>query len=60
MEFDFEIYRFFFAFLCGYFITVSGSLSQLMSNNSIASPSTLGMDGGAVLFVIFSQFFSWG
>lgn len=54
---DFEIIRFLFAFLCGYFLTVSGSLSQLVTNNSIASPSTLGMDGAAVLFVIISQFF---
>jgi iron complex transport system permease protein len=47
--------RFMFAFFCGYFISVSGSLSQLVTNNSLASPSTLGMDGAAVLFILVSQ-----
>ncbi len=57
---EFELTRFILAFICGYFLTVSGSLSQLVTNNSIASPSTLGMDGMAVLFVILSQFVVMG
>jgi len=52
---DFEITRLVLAFICGYFLTISGSLSQLVSNNSLASPSTLGMDGAAVLLVLLSQ-----
>jgi iron complex transport system permease protein len=60
MEIDIDFTRFIFALFCGYFLTLSGSLSQLVTNNTIASPSTLGMDGAAVLFVIFSQFFTLG
>lgn len=58
MEIDFL--RLIFALFCGYFLTLSGSLSQLVTGNTIASPSTLGMDGAAVLFVIISQFFAIG
>lgn len=50
---EFDLVRIIFAFLCGYFLCVSGSLSQLTTNNQIASPSTLGMDGLAVLNVLF-------
>lgn len=53
---EIEWVRLFFVFLAGYFLCFSGSLSQLVSNNSIASPSTLGMDGVAVLMIIVSQF----
>lgn len=52
---EIEVYRFIFAFICGYLISVSGSFSQLMTNNSLAAPSTLGMDGVAVLIVLFTQ-----
>ena len=50
-----DLTRFLLAFFCGYFICLSGTLTQLISNNPLASPSTLGMDGFAVLFVIISQ-----
>ena len=53
MELDFI--RFILAFICGFFLTVSGSLSQLVTNNGLASPSTLGFDGAAVLAIIISQ-----
>jgi iron complex transport system permease protein len=52
---EFDLIRILFAFLCGHFLCVSGSLSQLVTNNNIASPSTLGMDGVAVLMVIVAQ-----
>jgi iron complex transport system permease protein len=60
VEIDIDFIRFMFALFCGYFLTLSGSLSQLVTNNTIASPSTLGMDGAAVLFVILAQFVSIG
>ena len=44
------------AFLSGYFLTLSGSLCQLTTNNSLASPSTLGMDGLGVLAILLAQF----
>lgn len=53
---DFDIYRIIFSFICGYFLAVSGSLTQLVSHNSLSSPSTLGMDGVGVFVVIISQF----
>lgn len=53
-----EVQRVLLSFIVGYLLSVSGSLTQLITNNSLASPSTLGMDGVAVLFVIFSYFFS--
>jgi iron complex transport system permease protein len=52
---EIDLIRIIFAFLCGYFLCVSGSLSQLVTNNNIASPSTLGMDGVAVLMVMMAQ-----
>tara|TARA_Y100000768_G_scaffold389031_1_gene390915 strand:+ start:9049 stop:9915 length:867 start_codon:yes stop_codon:yes gene_type:complete len=51
-----DIIRLLFVFLGGYFLCLSGSLSQLITNNGIASPSTLGMDGMAVLTIIIAQF----
>ena len=57
---EFDIYRMFFVFISGYFLSVSGSLSQLITNNTMASPSTLGMDGVAVLTIIMAQaFITW-
>lgn len=47
--------RMLFAFLCGYFLTLSGSLTQITLNNSLASPSTLGFDALAALCVILAQ-----
>jgi iron complex transport system permease protein len=55
---EFEITRIIIAFIVGYFLSVSGSLTQLITNNSLASPSTLGMDGLAVLFIIAAYFLS--
>ena len=52
---EFEISRIVLAFICGYFLCLSGSLCQLVTNNNIASPSTLGMDALGVLLVICSQ-----
>lgn len=53
---EFEILRMLFAFLGGYFLASSGSLSQLTTNNQLASPSTLGMDGLAVFTVLMANF----
>lgn len=51
---EFELIRIILAFFVGYLLSVSGSLTQLISNNVLSSPSTLGMDGVGVLFVIVS------
>lgn len=56
MEFDF--FRILFAFISGYFLCLSGSLSQLTTNNQLASPSTLGMDGLAVLNILIATVIS--
>lgn len=53
IELDFV--RIFLAFFVGYFLTVSGSLSQLVTQNNLASPSTLGFDGLAVISIILAQ-----
>lgn len=58
LELDFI--RIILAFFCGYFLCLSGSLSQLTTNNGISSPSTLGMDGFAVAFVILTYFLPVG
>lgn len=50
-----ELSRVILSFICGYFLTVSGSLTQIVSNNKLASPSTLGFDGAAVLAILISQ-----
>ncbi|MBG60243.1 MAG: hypothetical protein CMJ16_07280 [Peredibacter sp.] len=44
------------SFICGGFLTLSGSLTQIVTNNSLGSPSTLGFDALAALSVICSQF----
>lgn len=44
------------AFFVGYFLCLSGSLCQIVTNNDLASPSTLGMSGFGVLVVIVTQF----
>lgn len=49
---EFDILRLTFAFLGGYFLSLAGSLSQLTTNNQLASPSTLGMDGIGVFCVL--------
>jgi iron complex transport system permease protein len=54
MEFDFL--RVILSFYVGYFLMVSGSLSQIVTNNKLASPSTLGFDGFAVLTILIAQF----
>jgi ABC-type Fe3+-siderophore transport system permease subunit len=53
---DIEWMRVLLAFFCGYFLTLSGSLSQIVTNNKLASSSTLGFDGLAVLMVLCAQF----
>lgn len=52
---EIDLIRILFAFITGYFLSLSGSLSQLVTHNPMASPSTLGMDGAAVLAVIIAQ-----
>jgi iron complex transport system permease protein len=51
------------AFICGTLLSISGSLSQVITHNKMSSPSTLGFNGFAVLFVLLSffmsQFFPW-
>ena len=53
---DIEWSRVLLAFFCGYFLTLSGSLSQIVTNNKIASSSTLGFDGLGVLMILGAQF----
>ncbi len=45
------------AFFCGYSLCLSGSLSQLSTNNNLSSPSTLGFTGIGVLSILISFFF---
>jgi iron complex transport system permease protein len=52
---EIEALRFLLAFLAGVFLSISGSLVQNTTQNSLASPSTLGFDGGAVLCVLIAQ-----
>lgn len=52
---EIDLMRALFAFFCGYFLTLSGSLTQTVANNSLASPSTLGFDALAALCVILAQ-----
>lgn len=54
---EIELVRVLLAFLVGYFLTISGSLSQIVTQNNLASPSTLGFDGLAVICIIIGQFF---
>lgn len=44
-------------FLCGCALAVSGLLLQSSLNNSLASPSTIGVNAGAGFFVILSSIF---
>lgn len=53
--FEVDMIRILCAFFVGYGITLSGSLSQLTTNNSLASPSTLGMDGLSVVSLLLAQ-----
>ncbi|MBC77858.1 MAG: hypothetical protein CME64_17765 [Halobacteriovoraceae bacterium] len=53
---ELDLLRIAMAFLCGGFLTLSGSLTQIVTNNSLGSPSTLGFDALAALSVICSQF----
>jgi ABC-type Fe3+-siderophore transport system permease subunit len=46
------------SFLSGVILSQSGSLLQLGSRNLLASPSTLGIDGLAILWVLVFQAFS--
>ena len=53
---DFEYTRILLAFIVGHFMSLSGSLTQLTTANSLASPSTLGMSALAVMAVLGSYF----
>jgi iron complex transport system permease protein len=52
-----NILRFMSSFLCGYIMTMSGSLVQIITNNSLASPSTLGFNAIIVLIVLVIYLF---
>lgn len=52
---EIDLIRVLCAFLCGFGLTLSGSICQLTTNNSLASPSTLGMDGVGVGCLILAQ-----
>lgn len=52
---DINIVRVLIAFMGGYFLSVSGSLTQLVTQNELASPSTLGLDALVVLFILIGQ-----
>jgi ABC-type Fe3+-siderophore transport system permease subunit len=49
--------RFFTALLTGFLLSFAGTLVQITTRNELASPSTLGMDGLAVLLIIISFVF---
>ncbi len=53
---DLEFSRIVLAFIVGFFLSLSGSLTQVATANSLASPSTLGMSALAVIGVILSYF----
>ena len=53
---ELEWMRVLLAFFCGYFLALSGSLTQIVSQNNLASPSTLGFDGLAVITTLLAQF----
>jgi iron complex transport system permease protein len=63
-SFDINIIRVIIAFLGGYFLSVAGSLTQLITQNQMAAPSTLGFDGLIVLIILVTQVllsqFAWG
>lgn len=52
---EIDLARILFAFIGGYLLSLAGSLSQITTNNPIASPSTLGMDGVGVLCVLVTH-----
>lgn len=54
---EFEALRILIAFCAGYFLSLSGSLAQLVTQNQIAAPSTLGIDGLVVLVILIVQLF---
>ena len=51
-----DIVRFITSFIGGAFLTIAGSITQLIGGNVLASPSTLGMNALAVVFVMLSYF----
>ena len=53
---EYDLLRIIFAFICGYALSLSGTLTQVVTSNSLASPSTLGFDGLVVLIVLISHF----
>ncbi len=54
MSWEWDMARLTTALLAGVLLSFSGSLVQLTSRNELASPSTLGMDGLAVLCVMIA------
>lgn len=52
MTWDWDLLRLLSAIVAGALLSFSGSLIQITSRNELASPSTLGMDGAAVLAVM--------
>lgn len=55
MSWEWDVLRLLAATLAGVLLSVSGSLLQLTTRNELATPSTLGMDGLAVLAVILGH-----
>jgi iron complex transport system permease protein len=53
---EIEYLRILMAFMTGYFLTIAGSLAQIVTHNGLASPSTLGFDGVSVLCILIAQF----
>lgn len=51
---DIDLLRLLTAFVVGALLSFAGSLVQITTRNDLASPSTLGMDGLAVLLVMLS------
>ena len=51
---DIDLLRLLTSFIVGAILSFSGSLIQITTRNDLASPSTLGMDGIAVLMVMAS------
>ena len=51
---DIDLLRFLTAFVVGGMLSFAGSLVQITTRNDLASPSTLGMDGVAVLMVMLA------
>ena len=54
---DIELVRILIAFFAGYFLSLSGSLTQLVTQNHLAAPSTLGFDGIVVFLILIAQLF---